>query len=550
VKVRKNFHPAFVQGSEVYKFIGGGDVTSNSNTYKTISHWSNSRLTLVFEGILVGIISGWLVVLYRYVLEKIESVSGKIYIYLVQHPSLLFVWLLILLVIALIVGFIIKKEPMIKGSGIPQVEGTLLHQLEMSWQKVIIGKFVGGFLSLGAGLSLGREGPSIQLGAAVGEGIGKILKRPKIEKKYLISGGASAGLAAAFNAPLSGVMFTLEEVHKNFSPLVLLTAMSAALTADLISKNFFGMRPILDFQQLSMISSRYYLYLIPLGVIVGVLGATFNFSLLKTQDLYSKLKAPNQWKIFIPFAIAGLLGIFFPEVLGGGNRLIMSLTDNGIGLQVIVALLVLKFLFTMVSYGSGAPGGIFLPMLAIGALFGSLYGNLLTLLFQVDSMYVNNFIVLAMAGYFTAVVRAPITGCILISEMTGSLNHLLSLAIVSGVAYVVADLLRSRPIYEALLIKILKNKGQSKFVGDDAAKVLLEIAVQMGSVFDGRRIKEIEWPTRSLLVSIKRGNEDIIPKGDSLILAGDFLIVLVAEANAARAKKSLLKMANQVVVTS
>jgi H+/Cl- antiporter ClcA len=524
-------------------------VTSNSNTYKIISHWSNSRLTLVFEGILVGIFTGLLVVLYRYALERIGDVSVQIYSSIAQRPVLIIPWLLLLLITALIVSFIIKKEPMVKGSGIPQVEGVLLRQLEVNWLRVIVGKFIGGFLSLGAGLSLGREGPSIQIGAAAGEGISKMLRRPKIEEKYLVSGGASAGLAAAFGAPLAGVMFALEEVHKNFAPLILLTAMSAALTADLVSKEFFGMRPILDFQQLTKIPSYYYLYLIVLGAIVGVLGAVFNFSLLKTQDFYSKLKTSNHVKMLIPFGVAGLLGLFFPAVLGGGNRLIMLLTDNGLGLQVVVALLALKFLFTMVSYGSGAPGGIFLPMLAIGALIGSLYGNLVALLFQVDSMYVNNFIVLAMAGYFTAVVRAPITGCILISEMTGSLNHLLSLAIVSGVAYIVADLLHSRPIYEALLIKILKNKGQSKFVGNDATKVLLEIAVQMGSVLDGRRIKEIKWPAPSLLVSIKRGNEDIIPKGDSLILAGDYLIVLVAEDIAARVKKSFLKMANGVAVT-
>ncbi|MDG9688473.1 chloride channel protein, partial [Streptomyces sp. DH18] len=132
----------------------------------------------------------------------------------------------------------VKNEPMISGSGIPQVEGVLLRELDMTWWKVILGKFFGGVLSIGSGLSLGREGPSVQLGAAIGQGFSKVFRRIKIEEKYLITSGASAGLAAAFNAPLAGAMFALEEVHKNFSPLILLSALSSALSADFIASSF------------------------------------------------------------------------------------------------------------------------------------------------------------------------------------------------------------------------------------------------------------------------------------------------------------------------
>lgn len=518
----------------------------NNSTFATISHWKNFRMTLVLEGILVGVFSGLIVVFYRFVLEKVEHFSTKNYSFLSNNHTFLPLWFITLALIAFIVRCIIKKEPMTKGSGIPQVEGVLLHQLEMNWWRVIVGKFIGGFLALGAGLSLGREGPSIQLGAAAGQGVSRLLNRPKIEEKYLITGGASAGLAAAFNAPLAGVMFSLEETHKNFSPLVLVTAMSAALTADIVSKEFFGMKPILAFRQLTIIPLEYYLLLALLGVILGIFGVLFNFFLLKAQDFYAWLKwVPDYCKLLIPFILAGIIGLFYPQVLGGGSGLILSLTGSGILFKMALVLLLIKFAFTMLSYGSGAPGGIFLPMLAIGALIGYLYGNILALYFDVNSIYIANFIVLAMAGYFTAVVRAPITGCILISEMTGSLNHLLSLTFVSIFAFVTADLLRSKPVYESLLERILKNKGLNEYSGSEGTKILLEIAVQMGSLLDGKKIKEVLWPSGSLLVSIKRGNEDIIPNGNSLILAGDYLIVLVDESNAANSKKALLKMANK-----
>jgi len=521
---------------------------SAQSVSRMLTHWKNFKMLLVFQGILVGLVSGLIVVFYRFVLEKMGRLSVWIYHCLSDNYRLIPVWFLFLTGIAAIIYWIIRKEPMAKGSGIPQVEGVLLHQLEMNWWKVILGKFIGGSLALGAGLSLGREGPSIQLGAAAGQGISKMLKRPTIEEKFLITGGASAGLAAAFNAPLAGVIFALEEVHKNFSPRVLITAMSAAVTADILSKEFFGMKPVLNFAEISPLPLEYYGYLVLLGIILGLAGSFFNWALLRCQELWGNLPwLSGYWKIVIPLWLGGILGIFLPEVMGGGHDLIMSLTREEIILNIAIILLTMKFIFTMISYSSGAPGGIFLPMLALGALIGLIYGKTLNLGFRIEIHYVNNFIILAMAGYFTAIVRAPITGCILISEMTGSLNHLLSLAVVSFVAFIVADLTGSKPIYESLLERMLENNNKDKHrvSKETTAKILLEIAVQMGSSIDGIRIKDVQWPAGTLLVSILRGQKDIIPNGQTSIGAGDYLVVLVDESQAAYAKEALLKMASK-----
>ncbi len=523
---------------------------NKNNISNTLFHWHNFRLTLVFEGVIVGLLSGLLVVLYRFLLEETGILSKNIYFYLTRHHWLIPVWLIILLVIGYILGILIKKEPMISGSGIPQVEGVLLRRLRMNWWKVIIGKFIGGVLSIGAGLSLGREGPSVQIGAAVGQGFSRTFKRIKIEEKYLITSGASAGLAAAFNAPLAGVIFALEEVHKNFSPLVLLSAMSASLTADFVSKKFFGLKPVFNFNRLSVLPLNFYLYLILLGIIIGICGVFFNRTLLKTQDMYAKQKwLPAQFRLLLPLLVAGFLGLLLPQVLGGGHELIVSLVEDGFTLKVLIILLVVKFLFTMLSYGSGAPGGIFLPLLVIGALTGNIYGNILVKAFHINNEYVNNFIILAMAGYFTAIVKAPITGSILITEMTGSFQHLLALSVVSITSYITADILRSQPIYESLLEKFLQRNSNNEFVGDNNQCVILEVAVYLGTVLDGKRIKDINWPQHCLLVGVKRGEKEIIPKGDTTICAGDYLIVLTNEENAAKVKEELLQMASKSIIS-
>ena len=358
-----------------------------------------------------------------------------------------------------------------------------------------------------------------------------------------MTSGASAGLAAAFNAPLAGVMFALEEVHKNFSPLILLSALSAALSADFVASGFFGLKPVFTLKNLAILPLKFYFYIIILGVLVGALGVLFNNILLKTQDLYVSQKwLPKELRMVVPLLISVLIGIFLPQALGGGHELITSLFTGNPSLTILVILVLVKFLFTMASYGSGAPGGIFLPLLAIGALIGNVYGITLVHLVHFNSIYINNFIILAMAGYFTAVVRAPITGIILLTEMTGSFSQLLSLSVVSIVAYIMADILASKPIYESLLEKFLHNQGEKISIGNKKNKAILEFAVCMGSYLDGKQIKEVKWPSRCLLVAVKRGENEIIPKGDTIIFPGDYLIVLTNEDRVSKMNDELVIM--------
>ncbi|HEY5562854.1 MAG TPA: H(+)/Cl(-) exchange transporter ClcA [Clostridiaceae bacterium] len=519
------------------------EVKNKHNTYNTLFHWHSFRLKLVFEGIGVGTITGLLIVLYRYILEKAGILVTYVYKVISIKPLLILPWIGALILIGYIVGLMVKHEPMISGSGIPQVEGVLLRKLDMTWWRVLIGKFIGGVLSIGSGLSLGREGPSVQLGAAVGQGFSRVFKRIKIEEKYLITSGASAGLAAAFNAPLAGVMFALEEVHKNFSPLILLSALASALSADFVVSGFFGLKPVFTLKNLSILPLKFYFYIILLGCIIGVLGVLFNKLLLKTQDLYVKQAwLPKELRIVVPLLISVVLGLLLPQALGGGHDLITSLFTGNPSITILIVLVIVKFLFTMASYGSGAPGGIFLPLLAIGALIGNVYGLTLVHFLHFDPMYINSFIILAMAGYFTAVVRAPITGTILITEMTGTFSHLLSLAIISIVAYIIADIFSSKPIYESLLQKFLHKQGENLSFSNKKNKAILEFAVCMGSVLDGKKIKEIQWPSHCLLVSVKRGEHEILPTGDTVIFPGDYLIILTNEDRVSKINDALIIM--------
>lgn len=519
------------------------------DTCNIINHYHHFRPVLVFEGIIVGALSSLVAVLYRFLLEKAFKLCHVFINMSKSNLGVMLLWFSLLIIFSIIVGAMIKRIPIISGSGIPQVEGALSGKLKMDWLKILIGKFTTGILCIGSGLSLGREGPSIQLGAAVGKGFSSIFKRMKIEEKYLITSGASAGLAAAFNAPLAGVMFSLEEVHKSFSPLILLSATSAAVTSDFVSKLFFGMNPVFGFSQIDPLPAKDYFILILLGLMLGLTGALFNSTLLKTQDLYKAQKwLPLNLRPLVPFLTAGVLGFILPQVLGGGHEIVISLTKENYGLSFLFILLAAKFLFTVLCYGSGSPGGIFLPLLSIGAIIGCIFGVASANYLGLDMKYINNFIILAMAGYFTAVVRAPLTGSILITEMTGSFSHLLSLTLVSIIAYITAEALNSKPVYESLLERLLEGNNDIETQADNKNKSMIEIPVSSDSILSGRRIRDIKWPENCLLVGIRRGGAEIIPRGKTVIMAGDYLLALSDEKDMPAVENSLKKMAEKPII--
>lgn len=422
--------------------------------------WKRARripVMLITEGLCVGLIGGFIVLLYRVALTFAGNWLIKILSYIKGNPFRCAVWFLILMALAWIVGRLVKWEPMISGSGIPQVEGEVSGRLSQNWKRVLPAKFAGGFLCMLGGLSLGREGPSIQLGAMAGQGISRALGRGKREEKFLMTCGASAGLSAAFHAPLAGMMFAVEEIHKTFSIPILLPVMTASVTADYIASHILGLDPVFHFQITEYLPQNYYWLLILLGILVGVSGVFYNWGMLKAQELYRKIPFLKETgRLLIAFLTAGVLGLVMPSVLGSGSGLIVSLTKGEMVLGMVVLTLVVKFLFLAVSFGSGAPGGIFFPLLILGALLGAVFAMTGAEFFGLDPVYINNFVLLGMTGFFTAIVRAPLTGIILLFEMSGSISQMLSLSIVSVTAYIVATLMRSEPIYDSLLKRILK----------------------------------------------------------------------------------------------
>jgi len=498
----------------------------NKNGFRVFTILSSlNRIKWITAGksILCGLAAGLLVVLFRLGMGFGADKAVQAYAFLRRHPAAIVPWIVLIGAVGWLIARLVDYEPMASGSGIPQVEGMVVHGLKIRDWPVLAVRFLAGILSSFFGLSLGREGPSIQIGAAGSQAIAEKMSRNKLEENTLVTAGAAAGLATAFNAPLSGIVFALEEVHRSFSPLILITATTASLTADVAATLVFGLKPILSFTQTPELPVTLFLWLIPLGILSGVVGSVTNRALLYFQTVYNRI--PAKLRPGAALLIALPFGLFLPQVLGGGGALINSAEIAHSGMLFLLFLLAGKLLFTCTSFGSGVPGGIFLPILSIGALLGSAVG-LAAVRFGMPYAYVPDFAVCGMAGALSSAVKAPVTSILLTAEMTGSLVHLFPVAACAFIALLVSDLLKTMPIYEALLERMMAEDESQPSARTHKPGGVVEIPVEYGSRIAGKRLSEIELPDGILIAGIHRGEADIVPNGNAEIKPGDYLTVL------------------------
>ena len=511
--------------------------TKKDANLKDYAFLSTSLLTAVFRGFLVGIIVGLVVGSFRWLIEQGLGFVRSLYQLAHQQPIWLFFMFAIYSVIALVLAFLMKREPEIKGSGIPQVEAELKGLLPSSWWAILWRKFIGGVLAIASGLMLGREGPSIQLGAMVGKGIACWSRLSQVEERTLLASGAAAGIATAFNAPIAGLLFVVEEVYHHFSRLVWVSALTACLTANVISLRMFGETPVLQMPtNLPHLPLEDYWHFILLGALLGGLGWVYEKVILFSPQVYTwlgkKLHLSSNLYSIIAFLAILPIGYYLPQLLGGGNSLIISLPHLNIGVGLLLVYFVLRFIFSMISYASGLPGGIFLPILTLGALLGSAYGQFMVNMGIVSQASLPLFLILGMSGYFGAISKAPLTAIVLVCEMVGDLQSLMGLGVVTLTAYVVMDLLKGVPIYEAMLERSYQMER------DDNQTTLIQIPVS--EKLAGKRIADIKLPADVLIVNQRHQDTSQLVTGQTILRLGETIDVAIKTKDLAKIRELLL----------
>jgi len=413
----------------------------------------SSLLALALLAPIVGTMSGLLGAIFRLALERADHFRNAV-IFWGHEPNVARMFVVVAACAAgagLAAWMVRRFSPSAAGSGIPNVEAALEAEQHDAPYRVIPVKFFGGLLAIGSGLALGREGPSVQMGASIAHFVGKICKRNWPDCRVLMAAGAGAGLATAFNSPIAGALFVLEELVKRFEPRMAIAALGASSSAIVVARFFLGAMPDFHVQPLAYPSNVMKPLFFVLGVLAGLAAIAYNRAILGALSAMDRL---HRWPVELRAAIiggaVGMLAWFAPALVGGGDLLTQHTLLGEGTIAMIPLMFLVRFGLGAVSYASETPGGLFAPMLALGAQLGLLFGLLCRSIFSDPSIQPEAFAVVGMAAFFCGVVRAPLTGIVLVTEMTGNVTMLLPMLGACFAAMLVPALLGSAPIYDSL----------------------------------------------------------------------------------------------------
>lgn len=421
---------------------------------REIRHDEEPGGEFVFVGAaaVIGVATGLMAASFRICLDAANRFREALLEWSQGHG---FVGILVVVVIcsaavALAASMVHRIEPHAEGSGIPRVEAVVEGRVEPGRRRILPIKFVGGILSMGSGLALGREGPSVQMGGNIAVTVCRFLRTTRHDLRILVAAGAAAGLATAFNAPIAGGVFVLEELVRRFDPRTTLATLIASGTGFTSAKLLLG--DATEFHTLPIASPDliHTPLVIVVGVVTGLLGVAYSRAVMFGLHIADSSTWPVEVRAALIGGSVGLLGWFAPGLIGSGENLTQ---DALFGIGTVVGscgILVVRFVLGVVSYAAATPGGLFAPMLVLGSQAGLVVG-LIGL--RVAPGYTPDPAALAligMAAFFTATVRAPITGIVLATELTGNTSVLPPMLGACAVAMLVANVLKSAPIYDSL----------------------------------------------------------------------------------------------------
>lgn len=459
---------------------------------------------LFFLAILIGVITAGVCLPFRFVLSEIGHLRE--WYFQSKQPWYIQVAIPIAIyILMLLVHLMVRKFPLSQGSGMPQTKALLNGRLQYNtpWQSFFV-KFFGGIMSIGSGLSLGREGSSVQMGSLVGDWITKIFHVSTGRRKHLIAAGAGAGISAAFTAPLASSILILESLEKFYMPFTAITTLLAGLAAGVLAIFFFPndiyhsimvKAPDLNLLTLLMVYAA-------MATFFSLFGKLFSFLLIRGREYYMKVKMKPFIKIFFVAGVTYLIGLYFPTLVGGDQGFLISESNSTqTSIFVLLGVILLITSFTILSNSVQFPGGIFLPMMTVGGLSGKFFCLILIELDIVTISSIGYFVLIGMSAGFISVFRTPLTGFILISEMTGHYELFFPTLAVGILTYYFTELLKVEPMDDILYRLMLQNIS-----GDYPKRMIVNLDVEENSYLDGKTPATLQLPSRCIIVALYRDN--------------------------------------------
>jgi CIC family chloride channel protein len=396
--------------------------------------------------ILIGVIAGLFAVLFTVAIER----TNHFLFGFSPSPARLFA---VPTAVSLVTGLLLARLfPDARGSGVPQTKAAFhLHNGHIP-ARVPFGKLLTGVLCIGSGHSMGREGPSVQIGAGVASLIGRWVRLPPARVRDLVPVGAAGALAAAFNTPIAAVLFALEEIIGNMNAPLLGSAVVASVSAVIVERSILGNEPLFRVPTYHLAHPAELGAYAVLGIVGGVVSLAFCKGLLAARRLFSRL--PPATRLFHPAlggALIGVLLIFAPQVMGVGYEYVDQALNGGLVFQTLAVLCLLKMVATIISYASGNAGGIFAPSLYIGAMAGGALGTIVRWIAPFPTGEPGAYAIVGMGALFAGIIRAPMTSVFMIFEITQDYQILVPLMVANLLSFMISRRYQPAPLYHALL---------------------------------------------------------------------------------------------------
>ena len=434
--------------------LGYANTMATSNALETESQATGRDLArLALVAVISGMLAGAAGATFRICLLQATSIRTNLLSWAHQWPLLGWVVPVVAsAVLVTIAAWLVQRfAPVAAGSGVQHVEAVMRGEADPPPLAVVPVKFIGGLLAIGSGLALGREGPTVQIGATIGTRMAQRFALSDHGVRLMQSAVAGASLGVAFNTPFGGIAFVFEELARRFSVRLMVTTLAATASAMLVARAMLG--DSVDFTVIEPPEPVVATVLagFMLGALLGGLGAAYNQTLIAFLDRFAAITAISLLaKAAVVGAVVGLVAWFEPLLVGGGDPIIQVVLGTPVSLSLLLIVLVARWLLGPFSYTAQTPGGIFAPLLVVGAVFGALYAQVAALLIPGLPFSPTMGAIVGMAAFFTGVVRAPFTGALLVLGMTGTTTPLLPVLAASVAATVVPYALGNAPIYDTL----------------------------------------------------------------------------------------------------
>ncbi len=490
---------------------------------RAMHHWLFPCLAF---SLLTGVLTGIVIYLFKICAGWVVKASLALYSFVREHP----IWLPCLLLGAALLGLLsaifLKHNKNSRGGGIPTSVAILRGLIDFHWAKNLFGLFLSSLLTFLGGVPLGTEGPSVQMGTAIGRGAIRLFgKKHTAWDRYIMTGGACGGFAVATGAPLSGILFAFEEAHRRFSPLLFMTVsmtVSAATATTRLLCDWTNVSPYLfDFSLQAVLPLRYLWVAEFVGILCGLIAIIFTRVYGKIGTLVQETlqKIPFTAKIVCTFAIVGLLGFLSADFIGSGHDLIHALTqEHGVWYMLLLCFGV-RALLLMFANHAGVSGGIFVPTLAFGALIGALCSQIAVRVGFLPPAYFALPLLIGMAAFLAASSRTPITAIAFALEALGGSTNTLPIAVGVMLAFLIIEISGVPFLQDRVIEQKIRhyNKGKISTVVDTF------VTVQPEAFAQGKEVRNILWPPTCTVLSVKKPQSPDATHHIGIIEAGDLL---------------------------